>query len=183
MKTQVLLRKIHHWGAIIIAPVLIIMIGAGVILQLKKDIDWVQPATVSGSEAALPAASLAEMFEAAKSVPEAGIESWSDLTRVDIKPGEGIVKFVSASSWEVQVDTATAAVLQVAYRRSDLIEAIHDGSFFADWAKLYIFLPAGVGLLILWLTGVYLFSLTEIKKAGTRRKRRLRKTQASDYRN
>lgn len=178
MKTQVLLRKIHHWGSIIVAPVLIVMIGAGVVLQLKKEIDWVQPPTNTSPELAdadtLPAASLAEMFAAAQAVPEAGIGSWADLARVDIKPDKGIVKFVSASSWEVQVDTATAQVLQVAYRRSDLIETIHDGSFFADWAKLYVFLPAGVGLLVLWLSGVYLFALTEIKKAGTRRKRRRR---------
>lgn len=179
MKTQVLLRKIHHWGSIIIAPVLIVMIGAGVLLQLKKEIDWIQPpassGTAFGARSALPAASLARMFEAAKGVPQAGINSWADLTRVDIKPERGMVKFVSASSWEVQVDTATAKVLQVAYRRSDLIETIHDGSFFADWAKLYVFLPAGVGLLVLWLTGVYLFALTEIKKAGSRRKRRQRR--------
>ena len=176
MKTQVLLRKIHHWGSVIIAPVLIIMIGAGVLLQLKKEVDWIQPPTVAGAAAALPAASLALMFEAAKAVPEAGIGSWADLTRVDIKPDKGVVKFVSARSWEVQVDTATGKVLQVAYRRSDLVETIHDGSFFADWAKLYIFLPAGVGLLLLWLTGVYLFALTEVKKAQSRRKRRARKS-------
>ncbi len=175
MKTQVLLRKIHHWGSIVIAPVLIVMIGAGVLLQLKKELDWVQPPTAQGEESALPAASLDQMFAAAKAVPQAGIESWADLVRVDIKPGRGMVKFVSTSSWEVQVDTATAQVLQVAYRRSDLIETIHDGSFFAGWAKLYVFLPAGVGLLILWLTGLYLFTLTEIKKAGSRRKRRQRR--------
>lgn len=178
MKAQVLFRKIHHWGSVIIAPVLIVMIGAGVVLQLKKEIGWIQPPTNNsrelGDEGALPAASLAEMFAAAKAVPEAGIDSWAELARVDIKPDKGIVKFVSTSSWEVQVDTATAQVLQVAYRRSDLIETIHDGSFFADWAKLYVFLPAGVGLLVLWLTGIYLFALTEIKKAGTRRKRRRR---------
>lgn len=178
MKTQVLFRKIHHWGSIIIAPVLIVMIGTGVILQLKKDVNWIQPPTIAGEvrglEATLPAASLVQMFEAAKAVPEAGIRSWADLARVDFKPDKGVVKFVSSSSWEIQVDTATAEVLQVAYRRSDLIETIHDGSFFAGWAKLYLFLPAGIGLLFLWLTGVYLFSLTEIKKAATRRKRRER---------
>lgn len=175
MKAQVLFRKVHHWGSIIIAPVLIVMIGAGVVLQLKKELDWVQPPTRRGIEAALPAASLAEMFETAKAVPEANVESWADLARVDFKPDKGVVKFVSTSSWEVQVDTATGELLQVAYRRSDLIESIHDGSFFADWVKLYVFLPAGIGLLVLWLTGVYLFALTEIKKAGTRRKRRQRR--------
>ena len=77
---------------------------------------------------------------------------------------EGIFKFVSKTNWEVQVDTHTSEVLSVAQRRSDIIESIHDGSFFADWVKLWIFLPAGVGLFVLWVSGVYLFSSSEYKK-------------------
>lgn len=172
MKAQVLLRKIHHWGSLVVAPVLIVMIGAGIFLMLKKDIDWIQPPTIRGVTADLPTASFGEMFETVKAVPEAGISSWADLDRVDIKPDKGVIKFIGANNWEVQIDTATGEVLQVAYRRSDTIEKLHDGTWFADWAKLYIFLPTGIGLLTLWLTGVYLFALTEIKKAASRRKKR-----------
>ncbi len=51
-------------------------------------------------------------------------------------------------------------MLQTAYRRSDLIESIHDGSFFAgDWSKLGVFLPSGVALLLLWITGLWMFWL------------------------
>ena len=51
-------------------------------------------------------------------------------------------------------------MLQTAYRRSDLIESIHDGSFFAgDWTKLGLFLPSGIALLLLWLTGLWMFWL------------------------
>jgi hypothetical protein len=59
----------------------------------------------------------------------------------------------------VQVDTNTGSVLQVAYRRSDLIESIHDGSFFHDQAKLWVFLPTAIIVLGLWVTGMYLFIL------------------------
>ena len=49
-------------------------------------------------------------------------------------------------------------MLQTAYRRSDLIESIHDGSFFGgDWIKLGIFLPAGIVLFLMWLTGLWMF--------------------------
>lgn len=120
-----------------------------------------------------PRASLMAMYEAARSVPEAGIEDWEDLDRVDFKPDKGVVKFVSASRWEVQVDTATAEVLSVKYRRSDLIETIHDGSFFAgDTTKLYLFLPAGIALFVLWVTGMYMFFLPYFKKAQKRKKKK-----------
>lgn len=171
MKAQVFFRKIHHWGSFVIALPLIIMIGAGILLMLKKEIEWIQPSSHKGSEKELvPMASMQDLFTAAKSIEHAQFSSWGELVRADLKPGKGIIKFVSATHWEVQVDTSTAKVLHVAKRRSDVIEAIHDGSYFADWMKLGLFLPVGIILFILWLTGVYLFFLTEYKKAKKRKK-------------
>lgn len=174
MKLQVLLRKIHHWGSIVVAIPLVVMIGAGVLLQVKKQVEWIQPPTLKGVVLeGVPEATLRDMFEAAKAVPEAGITTWEDLDRADFKPDKGIIKFVSASRWEVQVDTGTAEVLSVAYRRSDLIETIHDGSFFAgDATKLYLFLPAGILLFVLWVTGLYMFFLPYFKKAKKRKKKK-----------
>lgn len=173
MRAQILLRKIHHWGAILVALPLIVMIGAGILLMLKKEISWIQPPSQKGIErSAVPSQSFGALFQAATAVPEAGITTWADLERVDVKPGKGMIKFVSASNWEVQVDTETAEILQVAFRRSDIIEAIHDGSYFADWTKLYLFLPAAVVLFGLWLTGLYLFFLPHVKNWQKRRRKR-----------
>jgi len=174
MKAQVLFRKVHYWGAIIIALPLIIMIGAGILLMLKKDLEWIQPPSQKGSERErIPIASMEDLFQAAKSVEHAGFTSWNELERADLKPGKGIIKFISATQWEVQIDTHTTEVLQVAQRRSDFIESIHDGSYFADWIKLGLFLPTGIVLFMLWLTGVYLFILTEYKKAKKRKKNKI----------
>ena len=177
MKLPILLRKIHHWGSIVIAIPLVVMIGAGIFLQLKKEIDWIQPPSRTGVVTnQVPPTTVAELFEAAAGVSEAGINTWSDLDRVDFKPDRGIIKFISKSRWEVQVDTTTAEVLQVSYRRSDLIETIHDGSFFAgDATKLYLFLPAGIALLVLWLTGLYMFFLPYFKKAQKKNKKNKKK--------
>ena len=110
-----------------------------------------------------------------RTIKHAEFTSWAELERADLKPGKGIIKFVSATQWEVQVDTSTAKVLKVAERRSDIIESIHDGSYFADWMKLGLFLPVGILLFVLWLTGVYLFVLTEYKKAKKRKKLKMEK--------
>lgn len=164
LKPQVFFRKIHHWGSILIALPLLLMIGAGILLMLKKESSWIQPETVRGSATGVPKLSVEHMFNAARSVPEAGLTTWEDLKRVDFKPGKGVAKFVGESNWEVQVDTHTGAILQVAYRRSDIIESLHDGSFFSDGTKLYLFLPAGILLFVLWGTGLYLFFLPHLKK-------------------
>ncbi len=169
MKAQRLLRMINHGGAIIIATPLVVIIGAGIILQMKKDIDWIQPPTRVGVSTEIPAPTLQQLFDVAKSVPEAGITTWVELDRVDFKPDKGIVKFVTLNRIEIQIDTTSAEILSVTYRRSDLIEKIHDGSWFADWVKLYLFLPVGIVLFVLWLTGIYMFFLPYYKKAQTRK--------------
>ncbi len=176
MKMNRLIRDIHHWGAIIVALPIVIMIGAGVFLMLKKQFDWIQPPSQRGAgleitgDGLFKAQPLDVLFSAARSARPESFENWDELERVDIKPGRDIVKFVSADRWEVQVDIVTAEVLQVSYRRSDLIESIHDGSFFAGWTKLWLFLPAGLVLFVLWLTGLYMFFLPYYKKWQKRQK-------------
>ncbi len=148
-----------------------LVIAAGLLLILKKEIEWVQPPTSKGiAQEDMPQVSIDELFRVAQGVDELELRSWSELSRVDFKPGKGSVKFVAPNNWEVQLDTATGNVLQVAYRRSDIIESLHDGSFFANWVKLYIFFPSGVILFVLWATGIYLFFLPRIKRMKKRRK-------------
>ncbi|WP_262696215.1 PepSY-associated TM helix domain-containing protein [Kordiimonas aquimaris] len=175
MKAQVLFRKIHHWGSIAVALPLVLMIGAGLFLMLKKEINWIQPETQRGSIVGVPSLSVQELFTIAKSVEVAELSSWEELERVDFKPGKGVVKFVGANDWEVQVDTHSGEILQVSYRRSDFIESLHDGSFFGDGVKLYLFLPAGIVLFVLWLTGLYLFFLPHIKKGQKNRAKKAQK--------
>jgi hypothetical protein len=63
-------RKIHRWGSIItLLPVGVILV-TGIVLQLKKQSDWVQPPAVKGSGKE-PAIELDEMLSIAKAVPEA----------------------------------------------------------------------------------------------------------------
>ena len=162
-------RKLHRWGAIAAALPLLIVIGSGVLLQLKKDWAWVQPPTQRGvGELAL---TFDEILAVAVEVEEAGWSGWDDIDRLDVRPDRGVEKVRGNNRWEVQIDTSTGEVLSSTYRRSDLIESIHDGSWFHDAAKLWIFLPSGVILFALWITGMYLWILP----IWTRRRGRIRR--------
>lgn len=163
-------RKIHRWGAILVALPFLIVLVTGVILQLKKDVAWIQPESQKGVSLS-PSISFAEILKISKSIPEAEITAWSDINRLDVRPDKGIVKVRANNHWEIQIDTETGVVLQSTYRRSDIIESIHDGSWFHDSAKLWIFLPSGIIVLVLWVTGIYLFFVPVISK----RKNRIRK--------
>lgn len=162
-------RWLHRWGSILIALPILLVITTGIVLQLKKQVAWVQPPSQRGS-AAEPTLAFDRILEIARTVPEAGITGWGDIDRLDVRPSKGMLKVRAKNRWEIQLDAASGDILQVAYRRSDLIESLHDGSFFHDQVKLWLFLPATIVLLGLWLTGIYLFILPYLVKWKRRKK-------------
>lgn len=151
-------RRLHRWGAILFAIPLLLVVVTGLLLQLKKQLPWVQPPTQRGSAAELKIG-WDEILDTVKSVPDSGVEDWQDIDRIDARPSRGLIKVRCQNGWEVQLDGRSASVLSSAQRRSDWIEALHDGSFFSDWAKLTVFLANGIVLLGLWFSGVYLWYL------------------------
>ncbi len=169
MRWNVLNRKTHYWTSAVIAIPTLIMICSGILLQVKKQWTWVQPAEQRGTGTA-PQIDLEAILTSVRSVPGYGSVGWDQVQRIDMRPGRGLAKVSLHDGWEVQVDLGTGAVLQHAVRRSDVIESIHDGSFFAgDLIKLGVFLPTGLTLAVLWLTGLWMFWLP----FSVRRKRRL----------
>lgn len=157
MRIYRLNRKVHFWATVFVALPLLVMIGSGLLLQLKKQWTWVQPEEKRGT-GTTPAVGFDGILAALRQEPRLAVDGWEDVNRIDVRPGRGIAKVWLMSGWEVQVDLGTGRVLQSAYRRSDLIESIHDGSFFGgDWVKLGIFLPTGITLLVMWLTGLWMF--------------------------
>jgi uncharacterized iron-regulated membrane protein len=159
VRFNVLNRKVHYWASALVAlPVLVILLS-GLVLQLKKQWTWVQPPEQRGS-GTVPALDLEGILASVRGVPELAVSSWDDVNRIDVRPSRGMAKVWLHSGWEAQVDLGSGRVLQSAYRRSDLIESIHDGSFFAgDWSKLGLFLPSGAVLLLLWASGLWMFGL------------------------
>lgn len=160
-------RRLHRWGAILTLAPLVVVITTGILLQVKKQVPWVQPPTQRGSPNT-PNVSFDRILEIARGIEHSAVDSWQDIDRLDVRPDKGVVKIRARSRWEIQIDAATGEILQVAYRRSDLIESLHDGSFFGDAAKLWIFLPSGLILLGLWLTGAYLWLVPIVSRRRAR---------------
>ena len=162
-------RKTHSWGSLICALPILIVIGSGLLLILKKEIHWVQPPSAHG-QGESPTIEFSQVLAIAQKIPELGVYQWSDIDKLDVRPKKGIIKIRAKNGWEAQIDHQTGDVLQVAYRRSDLIESIHDGSYFHTQAKLWLFLPASILLLLLWVTGLYLFLTTHFAKQAKKKR-------------
>ena len=138
------------------------MVSSGIMLQLKKQSNWIQP-NVEVTSSSKPIM-LQSYLDAVSTVKEANISSWDDIERIDIRPDKGIAKIKSKNNWEIQIAIETTEIYAKNYRRPDIIASNHDGSFFSEVVKYGWFLPSGILLLILSLTGIYMFFIPILRR-------------------
>lgn len=171
-------RKLHYWIAIISAVPMIIIGVTGILLMLKKDVAWVQPPT---QKAAIPTDYRAwqPILDATAEAVATPNLTWKDVDRIDFRPQKGLYKVQLESNWEVQIAAENYQIMSVEFRRSGIIEAIHDGSFFTDLIKYGVFLPTSVLVVALWITGSIMFTLMERAKARSRSRRARAKVRMS----
>ena len=170
--TYRILRSWHTWLGVILALVLLVIACSGILLLLKKDFAWIQPPTQKGAAGDTAAfITLAQVIDAAVAQGHPDFTTPDDIDRIDVRPGKRVAKVRSKHHHaEIQVDLVTGEVLSTAVRRSDLIEQIHDGSWFGAWYERWIGLPAADGMIVLTLTGLYLWIVPQARRhrrAGT----------------
>lgn len=102
----------------------------------------------------------------------------TEVDRMDVRPGKGVVKVrFEGHHWGVQLDGATGEVLQIAKRRSDWMEALHDGSIVegplgisGGYFKLFYTTVTGVALLLFTVTGFWLWYGPKVLRRAKRRR-------------
>ena len=162
------MRTVHFWTSLAVLLTGGLVAGSGILLLLKKDAQWLQPAVVAASHTGASDVRVDALFDAASAAAARPLR-WDEIDRIDVRPADGIAKVVTDDALEYQVDLHTLDVLSTGHRGADIVEQIHDGSFFASWVKYVVMIPSGAALLILWLTGMYLFFMTLLKKNSKKR--------------
>ena len=154
-------RKLHRYLGIVLSILLLISALTGILLSLKKDVDLIQPPTQRGESKDLqdwkPLEELSKTAETALYQLEPS-QAGNSIDRLDIRPSKGIVKVLfEQQQWEVQIDGTSGKVLSIGRRHSDWIESLHDGSIISDLFKLISMNFLGFGLIVLLLTGLWLW--------------------------
>ena len=147
---------------LVLLALIVISSATGILLGWKKNSATLQPPTQSGAATELKAWLPLARLEAAATAALAQELGPGDpgrlvVDRMDVRPGDGVVKVLFPAAWEVQVDGGTAAVLSVDRRHSDWIEKIHDGSIISDLFKLITMNVLGLGLLALAASGFWMW--------------------------
>ena len=91
MKAHLLNRKTHYWLAVVIALPALVMLSSGLLLQLKKQLTWVQPPEQRGT-GKVPAVTFPRVLEMCRTVPQAGVRDWWDINRLVVRLSRGLVK-------------------------------------------------------------------------------------------
>lgn len=165
-------RSLHAAVGLGLLILVVISSVTGILLGWKKNSATLQPPTRKGEVTELREWLPLDRLESAATAALAvelgpGDPARLVVDRMDVRPGEGVVKVLFPGAWEVQVDGGTAEVRSVDRRHSDWIETIHDGSIISDLFKLVTMNALGLGLLVLSGSGLWMWY-------GPKRLRRIR---------
>ncbi len=173
MSSFKLFWTLHRWTGIIAAAFFACTATTGFLLLMKKKVDWIQPPMMIGAAGGVSEfITNQQLFESVFAQEHPDFQSIEDIDRVDFRPNDRVFKVRSEHNWsEIQVDAVTGEVLSSRkVRRSDLIEQIHDGSFWADWVHEWVMPVISFALLFMVFSGLWLWIEPSVRKR--RRKKR-----------
>jgi Uncharacterized iron-regulated membrane protein len=151
------MRKWHRWVSIIITIPFLITLVTGIVLATRGFNTWVQPQYEAIDAAGLNV-SFEQILAAARSVPEAEIKEWKDVSQIDIRPGPGNIRLrAKKTQWEIQISGVTGEVTGKGIRRASFLVSLHEGAYFGPVVRYGIFFPSALGVFFLLVSGVVIF--------------------------
>lgn len=144
---------LHRWLGITAGLVLMMTAITGFFLLVKKDYDWIQPPAMACAEGSVDDLQpIPKVYEAVFALGLPQLRGEEDIKRIDFRPSKRLYKVISRhEDLEVQVCAVSLATSAPRVRRSDWLEALHDGSWFGSFAHDRV-MPV-VALLLLFLAG------------------------------
>lgn len=168
-----LLWRVHRWLGVAAGLILLLSACTGFLLLLKKDYAYLQPAVVRGEAGPIEALQpLPAVYAAVFALGLPQFRSEADIDRIDFRPKHRVHKVVSVHDhFEVQVCATTLRTSGPNARRSDWLEALHDGSFFGDFAHGFVMPAAALILVYLAGSGYVMWLWPKWQRRRQRRKR------------
>ena len=158
--------ELHKWLGIVLCLILINISVTGLLLLEKKKVEWIQPGTRKG-QAGTPVdfVTIQAALDAVLDCNHPDFATLDAIDRIDVRPDKRVYKVQSKTHYaEIQIDAVTGEVLNIASRRSDMLEQLHDGSIFGEWMHGMVMPIVSVANIVLALTGIYLWLGPKLRK-------------------
>lgn len=143
-------KKIHVFFALTFIAPMVVIFSSGFALLIKSFFPGIQPVVVETTN--IPGKPLLSLEDLKKDPQVEQIIYRPDKNNISIRYKDDIEK---------QIHAQTGEVLSYAKRHTNWIIRIHQGTYFADWVKQFIFIPTAVALQVLWITGLVLYFKTK----------------------
>lgn len=167
------MRTLHRWVGLLASVFLLLIASTGFLLSLKGELAWMRPPEAEGAPLASAAqiAPLDQVLSAAYGAGFPDLAKWEHVDRVDYRPKDNIFKVVSRDGYrEVQVCGATAKVLSASFRRDQMVEDLHDFSYFASVLRTSLGPVVAACLFLLGLSGIIVFFTPVVRRWRYRRR-------------
>lgn len=154
------LRVLHRICGLIGALFLILISVTGFALALKSIVPAIKAPTQKGAKIDSPR-DLVHPHVVMTSAFGVGLPELAEpkhIDRLELHNSKNIYKVTSKEGYhEVQIDGATGKVLSVSKRNDQLLENIHDLSFFNESFRVYILPIVALMLFILGVSGLVIY--------------------------
>lgn len=173
-------RSLHRWIGLTASLFLALISVTGFFLAMKGRLAFMRPpvqdaAKLERIQDILP---VAHVLQIAFGAGHPELSEIGEVDRVDYRPGDNVFKVVSKEGYrEVQVDGTKGTIVSDAFRNDQLVEDIHDMSFFAELMHAYLLPTVAVILFLLSMSGIVIFLTPVVRRWKFKHKKRADKSQ------
>jgi uncharacterized iron-regulated membrane protein len=144
-------RKYHRIISILIFIPFFVVVITGLILQVRQEVEGIQPKAVTMESVPDKKLLTLEEIILASKIPS------SEIDQIIFRPGKYHLAIRVKDGRELQLHPQTGEVLKSAPRLTGLLIELHQGSYFSSFAQYGIFLPTGLGVLFLLISGLMIY--------------------------
>lgn len=144
-------RKYHRILSLIIFIPFTVVVMTGLLLQVRQEVEVIQPKAVKMEEIPDQKILTFEEIIKASKVPQ------NEIDQIIFKPSKFHLAVRVKDGHELQLHPQTGEILKSSPRLTGLLIDIHQGSYFSTIGQYFVFLPSGVGVLLLLISGIMIY--------------------------
>jgi uncharacterized iron-regulated membrane protein len=142
-------KKSHRWVAILITLPLALIVITGLVLQVRNQFEFIQPAAVqSEMREGTPLLTFEQILSSVER---------KDLDQIIYRPGKKNLAVRYKDGTELQLHPQTGELQKKAIRRTNILIELHQGSLFGPAFQYGVHVMTGLGLFFLIISGIVIF--------------------------
>lgn len=160
-------RALHRWIGFFASLFLAVISVTGFFLAMKDRFAFMRPPVQEAAklERAQDILPVAQVLQIAYDAGHPELSEIKEVDRVDYRPKDNVFKVVSKDGYrEIQVDGTEGKIVSNAFRNDQLMEDIHDMSFFSDLMHGYLLPVVAVCLCTLSISGIIIFLVPIVRR-------------------